>query len=385
MFPLSRAFRVSVVPRIKTWLKNLPKSLSKFLKNDKVGFFGVMGLALLLIIFKGPSSSEGQASLFKKPFVSYIEETAASVINDLPDHQLADINSVFAYSTSSNKIPKSSILSTIQDNSLVSRGTILTDILDQFSDNSNTITTYEVQEGDTLSFIASDYGVKVNTIITSNNLRNSDNISPGTKLKIPAVDGIVYKIKKGDTVAGLANKYGVDEDKIINFNSLPREGDLQVDTEIVIPGAKLAATPNTNSTGKAIGNIFKGIGKRFAYLPDLGNFFAWPTFGFDWGIVHGRNGVDIANSCGTPIYAAADGAVAIADPSGWNGGFGKYIKITHANGTETLYAHLTKTLISAGDFVSKNEQIGVMGSTGRSTGCHLHFEVHGARNPLAKY
>ncbi len=334
-----------------------------------------MGLALLLIIFKGPSS-EGQANIFNNSITSYVQETTASVINELPDHQLADINSVFAYSTGLNKIIKSSTLSTIQDNSVVSRSTILTDVIGELYDMGAVITTYEVQEGDTLSFIASDYGVKVSTIIASNNL-NGEAISPGMKLKIPSVDGLIYTTKKGDTVAKLAQKYEVDEDKIINFNNLPQESDLRIGTEIVIPGGKI--TTQNNSV-----IAIKNASKRFSYLPDLGGFFTIPTTGFDWGIVHGRNGVDIANSCGTPIYAAADGSIALTKTSGWNGGFGKYIKIIHSNGTETLYAHLTKVLINIGSFVSRNQEIGLMGSTGRSTGCHLHFEVHGAKNPLAK-
>ena len=110
-----------------------------------------------------------------------------------------------------------------------------------------------------------------------------------------------------------------------------------------------------------------------------------PAIGFNWGRIHGRNGVDVANSCGTPIYAAADGSVTSAKTSGWNGGFGKFLKILHSNGTETLYAHVSRLLVAAGEYVTKGQQIAVMGSTGRSTGCHLHFEVHGAKNPLAKY
>lgn len=375
-----------MVSHIKNWLKKqfvhltflnkgLGGLLHKFFKNDRVGFFGIMGIALLLIILKGPSSSEGQASYFNNSFASYIEETTASVIDELPNHQLADINSVFAHSLGSNTIQRLSILSTIQDNSIVSRGTILTDIINEFSGSE--ITIYEVQEGDTLSFIASDYGVRVSTIIASNNLRNADDISPGTKLKIPPVDGIIYTIKKGDTIDKLAQKYSAEADKIINFNGLPQEGDLQVGMEIIIPGGKIRLDDTTAAS-------VKNTAKRFGYLPDLGGFFALPATGFNWGIIHGRNGVDIANSCGTPIYASADGSVALTKTSGWNGGFGKYIKIIHSNGTETLYAHLTKVLTSVGNFVSKNQEIGLMGSTGRSTGCHLHFEVHGAKNPLIK-
>ena len=122
----------------------------------------------------------------------------------------------------------------------------------------------------------------------------------------------------------------------------------------------------------------------FSHLPDLGSYFIPPTAGYNWGIIHGRNAIDIANSCGTQNKASADGVIAIATETGWNGGFGKYIKATHSNGTETIYGHLSKVLVSVGQVVAQGEVIALMGTTGNSTGCHLHFEVHGAKNPLAK-
>jgi len=332
-----------------------------------------MALSLLLIIFKG--SSEGQRSIFSNILTQYIEETAASVILRPSSNELADINSIFTRSGNSNA-PRPSTLSTIQDNSIVSRGTVLADIVSELTDRGAQISTYTVQEGDTLSFIASDYGVSVNTIIWANNLKDADSIRPDMELKIPPITGVVHKVKKGDTVSSLAKKYGVEADKIISFNFLPKEGDLQEDQELIVPGGKL----QTQSAPAPV-----SAAKQFAYLPSLGDFFMLPTSGFNWGRIHGRNGVDVANSCGTPIYAAADGSVASAKTSGWNGGFGKVVKLTHPNGTETLYAHLGGLLIGAGEYVAKGQQIATMGASGRSTGCHLHFEVHGAKNPLAKY
>lgn len=332
-----------------------------------------MGLAVLSIIFKG--SSEGQRSVLGNLLTTYIDETAAAVITAPSQNQLADINSLVAYA-GNERLPRPSTLNTIQDNSIVSRGTILTDILDEFTDRGAQISTYTVQEGDTLSFIASDYGVSVSTIIWANNLRDADAIRPGMDLKIPPVTGVVHKVKRGDTVALIAKKYGVEEDEIISFNSLPLGGELQIDDEIIVPGGKIN-TPNTMPQ--------QGTAKRFAYLPNLIGYFMQPASGYNWGRIHGRNAVDLANSCGTPIYAAADGTVAIADSTGYNGGFGKFIKINHPNGTETLYAHASSLLAYIGQYVTQGQQIAVMGSTGRSTGCHVHFEVHGAKNPLAKY
>lgn len=99
----------------------------------------------------------------------------------------------------------------------------------------------------------------------------------------------------------------------------------------------------------------------------------------NWGIRHAYNGVDLANRCGTPIYAWNDGKV-IVSQAGWNGGYGTYIIIKHYNGTQTLYSHLSKLSVSVGKTVEKGDLIGLMGTTGRSTGCHLHFEVRGGIN-----
>ena len=101
--------------------------------------------------------------------------------------------------------------------------------------------------------------------------------------------------------------------------------------------------------------------------------------------IHGHNAVDLAASnhqIGEPIRAAADGQVIVSRDSGWNGGYGEYIVIKHANGTQTLYGHLNATDVNVGDSVTQGEVIGAMGSTGDSTGPHLHFEIRGARNPF---
>lgn len=267
--------------------------------------------------------------------------------------------------------------SPINDNSLLAHNPTSTDYIETGGFKRNQITEYAVQSGDLLSFIASDYGVSINSIIWANKLRDADSISPGQVLKIPPVSGVIHNVVKGDTVASIAKKYGTEEAKIIEFNDLPQSGELQIGNELMVPDGQIKSTYAT-STGTS-------SSKRFGYLPNLGDYFMQPTTGYNWGRIHGRNGVDVANSCGTPIFAAAAGSVAIADGTGWNGGFGKFIKLTHPNSTETVYAHASKLLIPQGEYVQRGQMIALIGSTGRSTGCHLHFEVHGARNPLAKY
>ena len=121
-------------------------------------------------------------------------------------------------------------------------------------------------------------------------------------------------------------------------------------------------------------------------------YFIQPASGLNWGILHDHNAVDIANSCGTPVKAAASGLV-INDPdlgpgtAGWNGGYGDFVLIQHLNGTKTRYAHLSKIEVAVGTHVSQGDEIGLIGNTGHvqgETGCHLHFEVIGAPNPFAK-
>lgn len=117
------------------------------------------------------------------------------------------------------------------------------------------------------------------------------------------------------------------------------------------------------------------------------SYFIAPTTGWNWGSLHSVNAVDIANDCGTPVYAAAEGLITENAISGWNSGYGNYIKIEHPNGAKTLYAHLNQSAASWNQYVFQGDLIGYMGNTGNThgpTGCHLHFEVRGMANPLAK-
>ncbi len=274
---------------------------------------------------------------------------------------------------------------TIQESTIQAVNSVSTDYLNDIKPNK--VTDYTVQPGDALSFIASDFGVSTDSIIWANKLSNIDNLTPGQIIRIPPVTGVIHVVQKGDTISSIAKKYNGEAAKIISFNDLTGESTLDLGDELIIPNGT-PALPNTKVVASVNKNFLSSVtsaAKRFAYLADMSDYFRLPATGFDWGIVHGRNGVDVANACGTPILAAADGNIATALSSGYNGGFGKYIKIVHPNGTETLYAHLSKLLVKEGASVSKGQQIALMGTTGHSTGCHLHFEVHGARNPLAKY
>jgi hypothetical protein len=184
---------------------------------------------------------------------------------------------------------------------------------------------------------------------------------------------IKYKVKKGDTLEKIAQQFNISTSTILANNNIKK---LNIGSWIVIKKFEDEKFSKEN---------------QFENLPLLKNYFSLPAKGWNWGKLHEYNAIDIANQCGTPVYASAEGVV-INDPSlekeeyPWNKGYGLFILIEHQNGTKTRYAHLSKSLVKIGDFVKKGQKIGLMGNTGEShgpTGCHLHFEVYGAQNPFA--
>lgn len=347
--------------------RNLDKYKS-YSKNDRFILFVLISSVILLFSFK-TTSGQGQATVLSQTVEDYIEETAAFIDSNIGlrenDFFLAQaLPASQARTDSSDNVFQESFLPYQSLNSIFDNG------------ERNQIIKYTVQPGDTLGQVANDFGVSANSLIWANNLKDSDYLSAGQELKIPPVSGVIHIVRQGDTVQTIAKKYSANEEKIAEFNALPKEGSLQVGQELVVPDGKIQVAGQYIAYTSNV---------RFARLPNLGGFFFLPVQGRNWGRIHGRNGIDVANLCGTPIYAAANGSIIASRESGWNGGAGKYLKISHGNELYTLYAHLSRLLVSGGESVSRGQLIGLMGSTGRSTGCHLHFEVHGARNPYAKF
>lgn len=229
---------------------------------------------------------------------------------------------------------------------------------------------YKIQKGDTLSRIAANFGISLNTILWANeNLKSR--LQVGQEIVILPVTGVLHRIQEEETLEGIANKYGVSVEKILAANPAFSPAKITSFSSIIIPNSRPIRSERLAS---------------LVNLPSLPGYFAIPTTGWNWGQLHPFNGVDIANACGTPIYAAAEGLVTEAQ-AGWNDGYGTYIMIEHPNSTKTRYAHNQRNLVSVGDYVSKGDQIAIIGNTGLThgpTGCHLHFEVKGAKNPFAK-
>jgi len=243
---------------------------------------------------------------------------------------------------------------------------------------------YKVENGDTLSGIAAKFNITTDTIKWANDL-SSDNIKPGQTLKILPVTGVSHIVKSGDTLASVAKKYSAEQQAVLDFpfNDIPDDFSLKVGQLLIIPDGsppelKLPARPK-------IQYLAKGPASP-AYEAPFGALFIWPTQGlitqyFAWY----HPGIDIANRV-APGIAAGDGGTVIV--AGWPDGmgYGNRVVVDHGNGYTSLYAHLANIYVSLGDTISRGQLIGQMGSTGRSTGAHLHFEIHYkgvALNPLA--
>ena len=245
-------------------------------------------------------------------------------------------------------------------------------------------TEYRVQEGDTVSSISQKFGVNIDTIIWENNLKSVGAIKVGQILKILPVSGVKHTVKRGETIYSIAKDFQVDAQNIIDypFNTFANDEtfSLSAGQELIIPDGikpKEVVIDRTRYTARTVAPIPGVVGE--------GNFM-WPTSGaisqrYAWY----HQAVDIANRSNPDIVASQGGTVVTA---GWNaGGYGNYVVIDHGNGYKTLYAHLLNNsiVVKAGQRVNQGQKLGVMGSTGRSTGTHLHFEVisdKGKLNPL---
>ncbi len=253
--------------------------------------------------------------------------------------------------------------------------------------------TYIVRRGDTLSSIAEKFGLKVETIFWSNVEaleQDPHTLRPGIKLVIPPQDGILYEWEEGDTLQKVAEKFGVDPEAIVDYPTNNLDPSLLLDEEasksiepgtlLFIPGAQLDSID---------WRMPRFIRERLAYAPlkgpgecgpigygPIGTYtFIWPTT-TKWittyfSPVHPA--LDIAGSMGLPIYAVDHGVVVYA---GWHyGGYGYVVVIDHGNGWQSLYAHMSAILVGCGQEVFQGQVIGSMGSTGKSTGPHVHFEL----------
>jgi len=271
-----------------------------------------------------------------------------------------------------------SLISTTQDHSVL----ISPEITDPSTINKirDKIIEYVVQPGDVTSLIAARFDISTNTVLWENNLTLYSTLKIGQILKILPVTGITHKVVKGETLQSIATKYKSNQNKILDINKLENASEIQIGQILILPDG----VPVTIKVAAPVYTA-KNIVAPSTPAQISSSKLQWPaasyyiTQYYSWR----HTGLDIGDKTGKPVYAAEDGIVTKA---GWNnGGYGYYIMIDHGNGLQTLYGHHSKLYVSAGQRVTRGQVIGAIGSTGRSTGPHLHFEVriNGVRvNPL---
>ncbi len=231
------------------------------------------------------------------------------------------------------------------------------------------ISIYLVRPGDTIGEVAEMFGVSANTIRWANNIEVKGGIKPGQELIILPISGLKHTVKTGETFVTIAKKYKADAHEISLFNGIEEDEVLAAGTEIIIPNGEASeTTPTKKAAPKVKGSPSKEV-------PN--GYYIKPVKGVKTQGQHDRyKAIDIGAPIGTPIWAMAGGKVIVTKPeTAWNGGYGGLVIIEHNNGTQTLYAHLSSISVKMGQMVSQGDVIGGVGSTGRSTGPHLHVEI----------
>lgn len=236
------------------------------------------------------------------------------------------------------------------------------------------VETYTVEGGDTLGGIAAKFQIQLTTLLYANNLNSRSVIQPGQSLTILPVDGLVHEVKKNENIGQIANLYDVKGSEILSFNNISDPTAIQVGSKLIIPGGKPPAPVSRPTTVASKPSTAAPANIPPSATNDEGLTLLWPTTDHHinqyFSYLH--TGLDIRGKIGNPIYAAEDGVVL---ESRWAGDYGKMVLIKHDNGLITRYGHNDRLLVEAGDRVTRGQTISLMGSTGRSTGPHLHFEV----------
>lgn len=342
-------------------------------------YFGVSPFILFGLLFSS-SNSLAQLSYINSNDVvlnSFFKENANAPSNDLffnqneaqgnesPDLKIAQDSFVYGIST-----PR--ILSTQTLGSMFGESSIVTEDSEAHTHGENEPFEYVVAAGDTVSTIAQHFNISETTVLSANKLSKGSALKVGQTLTILPVSGLIHIVKSGDAVSGLGAKYKVKAEEIVAFNKLTSENDIFVGDILIIPGGVMPVI--------ALPSVVVVV-EEPTYAD---NFFILPAEGRITQGRHFYNAIDVANKCGTPIFAAASGVVQRAS-YGWNYGGGNVVTILHSNGMTTWSGHMMTILVKAGDTVEVGQRIGLMGSTGKATGCHLHFDVTGGKNPLGKY
>ncbi len=219
---------------------------------------------------------------------------------------------------------------------------------------------YRTQAGESISQIAQRFRLNLDTVISWNDIRDARSIRPGTVLSIPNSDGLKYTVRRGDTLEQIAKANGLPLNAVLDWNRLP-SSTISVGQALFLPGVHM----RTNDLNRVLGNLF-----IYPVRGKISSFFGSRPDPFT-GIRRFHNGVDIVNAPGTPVMAAMAGTV---EDVGFNNNYGYYVILRHS-GYQTLYGHLSRYVVERRAKVQQGEKIGELGTTGYSTGPHLHFSI----------
>jgi murein DD-endopeptidase MepM/ murein hydrolase activator NlpD len=229
-------------------------------------------------------------------------------------------------------------------------------------------TSYAVKKGDTISEIAQKFALNTGTLISVNNIKEAKGLQIGQALSIPNQDGVVYQGKRGELLTAIAEKYkaeGISVSEIQSVNEIFSSANkVMENTNLFIPRAKMDSMDLREISGDLF--LWPAYGRA-------SDSYGWRSNPFGLGGREFHNGMDISAPTGTPIRAAMAGRVVFV---GYNASYGNHVIITHSSGYRTLYAHMNAIRTKSGAYVGAGERIGDVGSTGRSTGPHLHFTVY---------
>lgn len=359
-------------PRIRTtfvhstrYNENKPnKMFSSLIKKfalTVVSFSLFLFLANFLIMNMRQTSNAAILPKDKLPSnVAYnkvLDEMSPEQLSSSPESSLSDVPTVTSAVTIENAtdIFYNTITS---DNTLVGDGTI-----------GMKYDEYIIEEGDNLTVISRKIGANLDTLVSVNKISNANRLRPGQKIIVPNRNGLLYTMKKGESIEDVTERYDVSLKRVLTFNKIYDASNIEEGDDIFLPGAKYTLDERIDKFGQmfSLPTTITRISSVFGYR-------VHPITG----VRTKHMGVDIPGRLNTPVYASRKGKVIFA---GYSGGYGNLVIVRHDKGYTTYYGHLNSITTKAGANVGVGVMIGRMGSTGRSTGSHLHFEVR--RNGVA--
>ena len=356
-----------------------------------------MSLSILLI---AGTPTQANAGFFSDIFASVTGSKA----------QATDISEDSTHNSTNIPLPETSVdpdmknansgasTSTIEDGALLPENLQGTDsTTNSYISSSEKIVTYKVVSGDTVEKVANKFGISKNTILYANTIKNNA-LKIGQVLTILPVDGVSYTVKSGDTLSSIAKAYKADAKDIGEYNDIS-DKNLKIGNKLIVPGGVIVkkveaplpiakvdqGEPEVSTQGQSLNKPEKSQAspEEISSGNGITGDYIWP---FPKGVgrvsqkLHDDNAYDFAAPKGTPIYAIQDGTVLIADGAGYNGGYGLYVVVDFNDGGQAIFGHMSKVTAFVGETVQKGDIIGYVGSTGRSTGNHVHIGYRGGKS-----